>query len=63
MLKNGKSEKITPTRPQPKIFSTLAGARGKVTPPGAAKCNFHKISEFYSFSLNITKIDEIPPFY
>ena len=45
MLKNEKSEEITPTRPQPKIFSTLAAARGKVTPPGAAKCIFTEFSE------------------
>ena len=62
MLENEKSEKITATRPQPKIPSTLAGARGKVTPPGAAKCPFPKFSEIWSFSLNFTKIDGIPPF-
>ena len=45
MLKNENSEKITPTRPQPKIFSTLAGARGKVMPLGAAKCIFTKFNE------------------
>ena len=46
MLKNGKSEKITATRPQPKIFSTLAGARGKVLPLGAAMLLSQNLVQF-----------------
>ena len=41
IFKNEKSDRITSTRPQRKIFSTLLRATVKVLAPGRGKCDFH----------------------
>ena len=58
MLKNEESEEFTPTRPQPKISGTLAGARGKVMPPGGKvhfPLNLVEFNHLHQIPLKLTK--------